>query len=155
MTSDRRTSTAHFRAAIALGAAVLVLIAGIIQRVSVDDGYRHTRAVTATVVQIDANRIAEVTYLIDGQQHSAPIDITSQSGVRVGNRLALRVSTNGTNTLSFARSTHTVFYQVTASALLVIAIAFLIEAWIRRRRELRRISGSWRAGHRTVDIPGG
>jgi hypothetical protein len=140
---SQRTTTARFRAGIALAAAAIVLIAGVIQRVAVDNGYRHTRAVTATVLQVASDRIASVSYAVDGRTVTAPLDVSTQSGVDVGDRLALRLTTTGNGRLTLAASAHTIVYELTTLALIVIAGSFLFQARARRRHELHQIRRSW------------
>jgi hypothetical protein len=89
------SSTAPLAVASLLFAAALLVGVGQIKSASVESAYRHTQYAAASVVSVDANRIASVRYLWAGKPRTGQLNVGSVSGVDRGDRLGLRVSDGG------------------------------------------------------------
>ncbi len=106
-------------------AAVLVLAVGYVKKDSVRAAYRHTEHVAAAVVTVSADRVAQVRYTLQGRTRTGTVDLTAQQSVDRGDRLALRVSTDGRRLLLETPWLSTM-YPATAAALALIGLVLLL-----------------------------
>jgi hypothetical protein len=112
--------------ALLIAAAVLVGV-GQIKHASVVRALRHTSPVTATVLSVGRDRVANVRYVLGGKPHTG--HVSAAQGVDSGDGLALRVASAGGG-LQLATPFYATVYPATAAALTVIAVVII--GWSRR-----------------------
>ncbi|GEM_PF-3200316 len=155
MTHGRQQSAASALLAIGglLAGAAVLLVAGQVKDASIDRALRHTSGVAATVVRVNADRVASVQYILRGKPHTGNLNVSDAQAVDGGDTLALRVPDKGGN-LQIEPVFHPTWYSVPAATMAVAAAITGSWVWRVSSRRSRRYHYRWLPGelsrlHRT------
>lgn len=109
-------------------AAALVLGVWQIKTASIERAYRHTQYAAASVVDVRANGVASVRFLLDGKSRTGQLNVSAVNGVDRGDRLGLRVSDGGRR-LQLQTAFYRPVYPWTAVVLAGIAVLITVSSW--------------------------
>jgi hypothetical protein len=108
-------------------AAALVVSVGQIKSASIQRAYRHTQYSAASVLSVDASRIASVRFLWAGKPRIGKLDVAAVTSVDRGDRLALRVSDGGRQ-LQLETPFYGAVYPWTAAGLTLAALVLAVSS---------------------------